>query len=901
MIAAWLAAPLAVLATACDGPGSYDPAPRTVSEHEFAVSTPSLPPRAAVAAKHCNGSLLPPCDGGVTGPACDLPCSQTSPGPDVPVDCSFELYCHGDGSVYGLAAEGALLYPGLPDASSDEALAALVAFITTHEEDLGLLPGLEPHDLGLAPAPGPAQRMGGLVVHRFTQTYRSLPVLPPDDLVQVVYGPAGAIQLTGQIIDGRQNYAHHDQQAGEPWVVDSIRHHAHVRTGVPRSQVLVDPPTLIAMPQPHAVAWMAQARHVGGGVLARVIVDANPSPNGPILPLLSWRAPEVEDLASTTPIEVLTASPSSDPAMPGTSVEVALASGAGLLLGSMDDVSGQVQLATEAVVVLDLNGGSKNDLPVVASRILSESGEFLTPTGPGFSGQMTYHLLRSWHAQIDGYLTSPGSGIKHWDSALPAYLPGVQSSTPAGTFVPRILGFVNSATSDCPPTAVGCTDVGVYVFGIPETEAFPELAHQPAGAAPGYEVTGRIHIHAPGDVGDDITTLSHEFGHTIDLFAGPGFTKDIAPDCGETCTSECVEDTSDEAPPLGETIAQMNGMLLLLDTFEPVDFEYCDIVAMLSRNNVNAYGPGPCVPVEEDISLLQRDGACAKADPYCDKPDEPGFRLECCDPAVDAGCIVDAPSDCPATGYQRQVPTGLCHTTPGYNTHSVLQAFWQLLNGQRCEPAAPFDCETFAWPGGIEPADAIVPAFLYSLRLNPMSYEQLFDGMAAHVACTHGVDAYEEANAVLCNHGIRDCDEPAPVDCETCGNGVREGGETCDGLDWAATSCADFDGYIDGELACDSATCQLDLDQCNGADDGALDTTAGASTASTTDSEGTGPTAPGADGTDGADGPSRGTGAGDSGGCNCRVDLHSHPGAWLLALLGLSAHRRRKRSWLTHT
>ena len=86
---------------------------------------------------------------------------------------------------------------------------------------------------------------------------------------------------------------------------------------------------------------------------------------------------------------------------------------------------------------------------------------------------------------------------------------------------------------------------------------------------------------------------------------------------------------------------------------------------------------------------------------------------------------------------------------------------------------------------------------------------ELFDGMAAHVACTHGVDAYEEVNAVLCNHGIRDCDEPAPVDCETCGNGVREGGETCDGLDWAATSCADFDGYIDGELACDTCYARL--------------------------------------------------------------------------------------------
>lgn len=893
-----IAAPFAASATACDGPASHASASRASSGHEFAVSEPHSPRSAPAPSRHCDGSTLPECEGGFTGPSCDLPCSPTSPGPNVPVDCSFELYCHGDGSVYGLAAKGALLYPGSPHASADEALAALVAFVTTHEDDLGLAPGLEPHDLGLAPAPGFAQRMGGLVVHRFTQTYRSRPVLPPDDLVQVVYGPTGAIQLTGQIIDGRRNYDHHDQHARESLVEGSIRHHAHVRTGLAPTELTVDPPTLVAMPGPHAIAWMAQVRHVGGGVLARVIVDASPSPTGPILPLLSWRPMEVADLASTTPIAVLTVDPATDPATPNTGVASQMVDG-GTLLGSMDDVSGKVQLATDPVVVLDLNGGSEDQLESVGSRVLSQTGEFLAGSGPTFAGQVTYHLLRSWHARIDDYLTEPGSNVKHWDSALPAYAPGAQSPTPPGTFTPRVLALVNSAGQDCPPTAVACADIGSYMFSDPPAMVFPEIAHQPPGAAPDYEITGQIHTHAPGEIGNDITTLSHEFGHTVDLFAGPGFTKDIAPDCGDACISECVEDSSDEAPPLGETIAQMTGMLLLHDSFDPVDFEYCDIVGLLSRTNVKAFDPGPCIPPEEDISLLERPGSCSKSDPYCDKPDELGFRLECCDPAVDTDCIVDAPSDCPATGYQRQVPTGLCHTSPGYDTHSILQAFWQLLNGQHCEPAAPFDCQPYAWPGGISPADAMVPAFLHSLRLNPLSYEQLFDGMMTYVACTHGSDAYEAANAVLCNHGIRACNDPPPIVCETCGNGVREGGETCDGLDWAAASCGDFDGYVDGDLSCDAASCQLSLDGCiSSTDDGGLDSTAGTSMGGTTDSDGSGPPAPAADGTGG---PSTGPGDGGSGGCECRVNSTSTSGAWLLALLGALAHRRRRRSWPTRT
>lgn len=887
LVAAW--------ASACDGPESSEPtdflATAPVRQARLDSTIVALPPpsRTTGPSHHCDGAPLPACDGGFTGPSCTLPCSPASPGSDVPASCTFDLYCHGDGSVYGVAGVGAVLHPGSPESSDDEALAALVAFITTHEEDLGLAPGLEPHDLGLLPV-GPAERSGGLGIRRFAQTYRTRPVLPPDGLVQVVYGPAGAIGLTGRIIDGRQDYAHHDAQASASLVADSVRHHAHVRTGVPLAELEADPPTLVAMPEAHALAWMSHARHEGGAVLARVIVDADPSHNASILPLWSWRGVAAESLASTTPIELRTADPATDPASPGWSVESTLVDG-GVLLGSIDEVSGDVQLATEAVVVLDLNEGSYFELGGVASRILSGNGEFLDESGPGLGGQQTYHLLRSWSAQIDGYLTDPVTGAKRWDSAVPVYVPGEQSSTPAGTFQPRVLAFTNSAGSDCPPTAVACASAVGYGATHPDAMVFPEIAHQPPGAAPGYEVTGVIHTHPAAEGGGNIVTLAHEFGHVLDLFAGPGMTAHIAPDCGEACTFECIEDTSDEAPALGETIANLAGLLVLDRTFEPVAFEYCDIVALFSRNNTKAFDPGPCMPVDEDISLLQRPGACAKPEPYCDKPDEPGFRLECCDPSLDADCIVQAPGDCD-TGFQRQVPTGLCHTSPGYDTHSAMQAFWQLLHGQRCEPTAPFACQTYAWPGGLAPADAIVPAFLHALRLSPLSHDQLFDGMVTHIACTHGAAAYEEVNAVLCAHGIRDCAEPAPLTCATCGNGVREGEETCDGLDWSAVGCADFEGFVDGELSCNAATCQLDLGQCLGANDGGLDSTAGTGPGSDGETEGPGRSPP-AD-TD-ADGAATGPGDGGSGGCGCRATLPGSPGPWLLVLLGCLAHRRRNR------
>src|SRR5690606_32716352 len=120
--------------------------------------------------------------------------------------------------------------------------------------------------------------------------------------------------------------------------------------------------------------------------------------------------------------------------------------------------------------------------------------------GAAFSGQVTHHLLHSWYARLDGYMTDPASGTKQWDSAVPAYSPE-QSPTPAGTFAPRALVFVNSVSSDCKVTAVACATVDGFGPGTNAAMAFPEVSHQPAGAS-GFEATGVISL--PGSAGDHL-------------------------------------------------------------------------------------------------------------------------------------------------------------------------------------------------------------------------------------------------------------------------------------------------------------------------------------------------------------------------------------------------------------
>jgi hypothetical protein len=826
-----------------------------VTEGVTAVEVEALAltdPRDAQASRGCDGAPLPICDGTFTGATCDLPCT----GKVGPSACGLRRTCHSDGSTYGLSTRNTVLYPASPEDADAAVEADFEAWIAEHPADLGLPTGFSVGDVELHRLGDFRSSAGPLTIFRFTQTYHGMPVLAPDGIVTLVYGPKGAVAMTGAIIDGRASYDHRQVQATAAHAVRSMLAHASAYSGVPAGKLEVVHATPVAMPMRRAIGWAGFVRS-GGASVARVIVDADPSFTGAILPLWSYREAGVAGLGDTQTIQAHALATTGDLTSLAYADQTTLTTGAPLL-GSVDDVSLEIQLATDRVVLLDLHGALEDDLVTSATRVLDPAGDFLANSGTELSAQTAYHLFQSWYDFIDQHLTEPVSGTKRWDSANLVYSNGMSpGDAPPGTYAPRVLAFVNANSADCSVTATACAKESGYRADNPEAMEFPELAHIPPGASK-QETTGTMMLLGEGI---EPVTFAHEFGHVIDLFAGGGITIDLAPGCGGPCTYECVENTTDEAPPLTETIAQLLAFVLLRQSFDGVDWQQCSIVDMVSRGGSMPWTPGPCIPAGEDIT----------------------------------DCTLLLPAQCPVgatgssggmgTGTARPVPTGMCDHRQGYGTNSLFQAFWQMLNGQRCDPTSPFACVSASWGAGVDPMDASTDALLYALRVNSLTYEDLFDAMAMYVSCTYGPDAYEEFNAIACNHGIRDCAAQAPLVCEDCGNGVREGSETCDGNDWLYTGCDDLPEYSGGALTCDQSTCMLDESLCIRP---GLDTTAG----TITPDEST--TAPGVEPEPGIDTDPGASGAG-SGGCDCRAGASGE--AWLILFpISLLGARRRRRA-----
>jgi MYXO-CTERM domain-containing protein len=861
-------------------------------EHDQDVSVESgeLPsPRVAEASVRCDGTPLPTCVGPFTGATCELPCLNTSG--EATAACGLDVYCHSDGTVYGLATRNAVLYHGGPEDDEPIVESSFEGWIVGHAADLGLEAGLEPANLELHRHEGFRSAAGPLTIFRFSQTYRGMPVLLPDGIVTLVYGPQGAISTTGAIVDNRVEYEHWHRQASQPRAEQSILRHASAQTGMPVDELEVVHLTRTAMPAARAIGWVGSVRRRGGATLARVIVDADPVFPGEVLPLLSYRELGASGLGDTQPIQVRALDPSGEPTELAYDIAWVLTTG-GMLLGSEDDVSSEIQLADERIVVVDMHGELHETLGTYGTRITDPSGTFVESSGTELQAQVVYHLFQGWYDFIDRHMTEPETGAKRWDSASFVASNQMQSSdTPPGTFSPRVLVSANVDVDDCPFVGAACAQAIGFDSSDPITTIFPEVLHVPSGAT-NEEALG--HVKLPGS-GIEPVTFAHELGHMIDLFAGGGITQHLAPGCGVPCVAECMENTSDEAMPLSESIAQLLALVFLRQSFDGVVFDYCPIVGLVAVSGDKAWTPGTCIPPEEDISLFLRPETCTdEADEYCDKPQSPGHWYQCCFDEEDLSeCTVSLSGECPVgaesssgvgTGMARPVPTGLCDPSPGYRTNSLYQAFWQMLNGQRCEPSPPFACESVEWSSDDAPIDATTSALLYTLQLNPLTYEQLFDGMATYVSCTYGDAAYADFNAVACAHGIRDCDAESPMACETCGNGVREGNETCDGTDWLTPRCEDQPEYAGGTLTCNQDTCRLDETQCSMP---GLDDTAGT---------GDPPEEPSASSTgpSDTDTDARPMAGGGEDGCACRADAsHGWPLA-LFSLVMLGVRRRRR-------
>jgi len=405
---------------------------------------------------------------------------------------------------------------------------------------------------------------------------------------------------------------------------------------------------------------------------------------------------------------------------------------------------------------------------------------------------------------------------------------------------------------------------------------FPEVV-QRAAPTDTPEIVSTLQLPDPTV---DVGTLFHELAHGFDVFLGPGNARDYAPTCqlgSLGCDEDCDEDTTDEAWPLDETVAQMVSLWMVRRAFPELPHAQCDLLdeyAVSTDNQRPVHSP-ECLDADDELNVWLRDDDPACPDTtLCDKP----YRQA-------------APGD--------GAPNN-CRTTDGYNTFSILQAWWNTLNGMYCEPTAPFVCIDYApqWPPGcgvgggapqcVTADEAAGLALVYALRTNALSYVEFFDGMSRFVACNYGNDAYLVFNTALCDHGIRPCNAPLPLVCETCGNGIREGGEKCDGLDLTVDEvgivpqCTDF-GYVGGELSCD-AMCELDFSDCESPP---VDTSAGEGEVDGGEDVG------GND--DAADDASSGGDGGQVGedGCACTSGPGGRPGAGWLALALLGLRRRR--------
>jgi hypothetical protein len=779
----------------------------------------------------CNGAALAACLPGWTGPSCAWPCERA--------ECGFASYCHGDGRTWGLASFGARLFEA-QTSLPDQALHALFEqFIVAHPEQVGLEPGISAQDLDLAPARVFRAPAGKLVVLRFDQRYRGIPVYGPDGTVRVTLAPGGAIAFDGAIVDGRQAWANLERHASAELARASILAHAAERSGLPMEELELAGLHRVAVPRVQRIGWVGTVRS-GLSHVVTIVVDADAGASFPLSILHAERA-EAAGLVDEVDLSVLAEDPASDAFNPPDETgSLAQLFDASPLRGSTRGA--EVIVGTERVVGYDVSAAmSLEDIGPIPPLASATTDFDAMPGTVAYDVQNHYVRAQSYYSFVDEYM----AGV--WDSM------NVASSFPPGEFAPRVMLWILPGFEICPMQSY-CVNY------IPLEEMLPgdvAAEYQQPLNGPALENLAYIAIEVQGT---PTHVLAHEFGHVIDLFAAPNFV-DSGLGCtgAPGCAPSCQLDTSEEAPTLKEAVAQIFAIAATSALYPLATSDNCDALFTISLGGDGAPHNDTCRPGGEPYSH------------FLEPPCPPGTGA--CDHDFGMGMVMGQ-------------PTGLCSVSVGYRIDSLHQAFWEIFHGESCAATAPYTCTPMNLPVGMSASDAFLPAFLYALRVDAKSFRQLVDAFATHVSCNLGADVYEEVNAVLCHHDLRVCDAPPPVICEMCNNGVREGSESCDGDDFGGASCEGF-GFSGGVLVCD-ASCMIDTSMCEAAHTGADVTGATAGP----DATGMGTTGGDATGSDGGN-----SSGGGGGGCGCRAGSGRGAGFATtgLGLLGLFGARRPRR------
>lgn len=665
----------------------------------------------------------------------------------------------------------------------------------------------------------------------------------------MIAGPAGAAAIRGTLIDGRDEYAYFAAHAPAAAGEASILAHAAARSRLPASALRVTGLRLVAFRRTRMLGWAGVVTR-GVDLVAHVVVAADPAAVGPAA-LLYFVRPDGHGLADEVALTVRAedmASALFEP--PIEAVDVSQLPGGAALTGSAADP--WTRLADRRVVALDA-AGATSAAEALVSPIYGAPAFDNSPGARAFDIQSAYVWLQAFHAQTD--LVMHG----RWDSLLPFY--GLESPVAPGEFSPRLVAALDTAANLCGQAAYCVRTAWGGTKGEP-----PEALQHPTSSPP-YEMVSALYVKGTAL---SPVVLPHEFGHVVDQFAAPGLFYE--PHACAVCSSSCVPGTTDESVPLTETFANLLAMWYYSELFAVAgQSTACDTLLRLSRGGNRPPHSEACRPEGDALSYFLLEG-----DPAC-PPDDP-FDLLCDRPGLEDIDNTDG--------------LGLCEQSTGYVVDSWHQAFWELLHGETCAPDPPYTCAPLPALAGLPARRAIGEALLFAAQANAGTYDGFADDVAAYIACHYGQAAYDELSEVLCHHRIRACDAPAPVLCDLCGDGVRTGGEACDGGDLAGRACEDF-GAVSGQLACDPS-CAFDLSHCE-----SPGTTGGSSSGADAD---TGPVPttshtpdPGETEPPGGLFIDPGAPAGDGSGCACRHRAVGEPLALPAGLLLAMSRRRRRR------
>jgi hypothetical protein len=816
---------------------------------------------------------------------CDAACS---PG----ASCCTERFVHGSGASVGWTRRGAAMFSVADAADTSAVLAEFKQWIAdapTRADLSAAMPNTSAL-AGLVPGSVPPRHHGSLVLHRFTQTYRGLPVVGAGEHVSVTVAPGhGAVSVSGAIVDARDAYPGWDAaitpEAALAAASELLTPGNDELEPVPFT---FGEPRLVAVAEVRTLAWeieVARDGHSRGTLLLRANTGAmlafSPAahfgPDDPVAVKVRARTFASDFFDYNDPSKQVVANIGVDPV----TGEPLLGSTYTPLACKEDPnalpVCGQTRLGNPQIVVLDADHqnffGDKTSHPRIGA---SPTGEFLatppatakedSPMRDDAALQDFFHRLQATYSMIDGYHAGK------WDA-----LRGSSSGFPVTAYKPRVvLAHNTNILLTCGFSQPGCATI-YWPFVVDDMTQKQLYDEHPEADLPPHVWDKDVNSEAMGFIGTGVDGFTspdlvfHEFGHVVDLFTAPGFIgRQVVPSgcvagmkMGGKCAAACVLDSTDEGLALAETVADMIDLFSVGQLYTTVEYTRCEAISSISTS-----GPvhdAACMDDPGDIkSFLDQ------------RPVEPGM-LE-----IDGMWI----------------PTGRCGESPGYRQSGVLQAWWEWTHARNCAPGEPFACEGFADEAA--GARSGIEALLFAMsQTNATYYRKLFTDMEIYLACTDGPEQAARFRQVFCHHGALACDGLPPVCPATCGDGKAELTEACDGDDLRGQQCFDH-GFVAGTLTC-KADCTYDLSAC----------TQDAGTTSTTGTTGQEPAPVPTTPTSGSDIPTLGEDSGlpppsgstdseDSAGgeqaedgCGCRGS--DAPGS-LLALVLLALRRRRMDS-----